>query len=129
MQSPRHLGASPKGLILFSFIRFTSARYGPIRALEANSAWGADKICRRPLGDPQGDIGALRDALHELMWKASASSATDRDCAAPRPRSLLAGGSPLVPGTVLAWRFQLLFAVVDRRLCASWPDLFHGCPV
>src|SRR6266853_1099336 len=69
MQSPRHLGASPKGLILFSFIRFTSARYGPIRALEANSAWGADKICRRPLGDPQGDIGALRDALHELMWK------------------------------------------------------------
>src|SRR6266404_178299 len=94
MQSPRHVSASAKGLILFSFIRFTSARYGPIRALEANSAWGADKICRRPPGDPQGDIGALRDALHELMWKASASSATERDCAAPRPRSLLAGGSP-----------------------------------
>src|SRR5216683_3260298 len=69
MQSPRHVSASAKGLILFSFIRFTSARYGPIRALEANSARGADKICRRPPGDPQGDIGALRDALHELMWE------------------------------------------------------------
>jgi len=53
-------------LILFSFIRFTCARYEPIRALEANSAWGPDKICRRPLGDPQGDIGALRAASNNL---------------------------------------------------------------
>src|SRR5260370_17424266 len=89
MQSPRHLGASPKGLILFSFIRFTSARYGPIGALKANSAWGADKICRRPLGDPQGDIGALPDALHELMDKTSAYHATDRGYAAPSPRPFI----------------------------------------
>ena len=66
MQSPRHVSVSHKGLILFSFIRFTCARYEPIRALEANSAWGPDKICRRPLGDPQGDIGALRAASNNL---------------------------------------------------------------
>jgi fumarate reductase flavoprotein subunit len=38
---------------------------------EPNEAEIADAIafCRTPLGVPAGDVGALRDELHELMWE------------------------------------------------------------
>ncbi len=42
--------------------------HGKLREPDDSVVEAAIAECRRPLSQPPGDIGALRDELHELMW-------------------------------------------------------------